>query len=56
MSDENWPPVLLRAVITALYTHTEDCAAVDREWAYQRGFILPTDGTSQLKTLEKNNE
>src|SRR6185437_12340977 len=30
----------------------EDCAMVDREWAKQRGYILPTDGTSTVTSTD----
>lgn len=36
--------------IAAIYgtLDLEDCSLIDREWARQRGYILPTGGTSQL--------
>lgn len=48
------PPQTLPGKIAAIYgnLNAEDCATVDREWARQRGYILPTDGTSQLTRPE----
>jgi hypothetical protein len=39
-------PRTLSGMIAAIYgsLDAEDCAAVDREWARMRGYILPTDG------------
>lgn len=43
----------LSGMIAAVYGQldAEDCAVVDREWARQRGYILPTAGTSTLSRL-----
>ena len=40
----------LGGMIAAVYgkMDVEDCAIVDREWARQRGYILPADGTSHV--------
>ena len=43
-------PQTLAGMIAAIYGYldAEDCALIDREWARQRGFALPTEGTSSL--------
>lgn len=43
-------PATLRGMIAAIYgkLDAEDCAMIDREWAKQRGYILPTNGTAAL--------
>lgn len=43
-------PDTLPGMIADVYGEldAEDCTMVDREWARQRGYILPTNGTSQL--------
>lgn len=42
--------VTLGGMIAAVYgkMDAEDCAIIDREWARQRGYIVPADGTSTL--------
>lgn len=44
------PNPTLWGQIAAIYGQldAEDCKWIDREWAKQRGYILPTDGTSTL--------
>jgi hypothetical protein len=44
------PSPTLQSKISAVYgkLDAEDCAMVDRSWARQRGYILPTDGTSKI--------
>ena len=43
-------PQTLAGMIAAIYGYldAEDCALIDREWARQRAFVLPTDGTCTL--------
>jgi hypothetical protein len=51
-------PQTLAGMIAAIYGYfdAEDCARIDREWARQRGFILPTDGTCTLTRLQHGAE
>lgn len=43
-------PQTLPGMIAAIYgsLDAEDCKWIDGEWAKQRGYVLPTDGTSTL--------
>lgn len=46
-------PLTLGGTIAAVYGSfdAEDCTLIDREWARQRGYILPTDGTATLNRM-----